>query len=103
MNAKPDFYSVEHGEAFIDAEVAATYHTRPPYPDEVFDLLNELLGSEPRKVLDLGCGTGAIANRLAPHVDRIDAVDISAPMIEAGRYVRPWRQPSGHSLDRRAG
>jgi hypothetical protein len=32
-------------------------------------------------------GTGAIARRLAPLVDRVDAVDFSSAMIEAGRQL----------------
>lgn len=34
------------------------------------------------EVLELGCGTGTTALKHAPHVARIDAVDISAKMIE---------------------
>jgi SAM-dependent methyltransferase len=94
MAAKPDFYATVHGEAFIDADVAATYHMRPPYPDEVFKLLAELLGDQPRVVLDLGCGAGAIARRVAPLVDRVDAVDISAPMIEEGKRLPGGDHPA---------
>src|SRR5437870_3196445 len=90
MATKPDFYATVHGEAFIDPDVAAVYHTRPPYPDEVFEILEGLLVDQPRVVLDLGCGTGAIARRFAPLVDRVDAVDISSPMIDEGK-----RSPGG--------
>jgi len=53
-------------------------------------MLAGLMTYEPRAVLDIGCGTGFIARPLAPLVDRVDAVDISAAMIEAGK-----RLPSG--------
>lgn len=44
-----------------------------------------LLERRPRRVLDIGCGPGKLAYLLAPHVDWVDAVDLSAPMIEAAR------------------
>lgn len=65
--------------------VAASYRHRPPYPAEVFDQLERLIVDEPRTVLDLGAGEGALARRLAPRVDRVDAVDISEAMIAAGQ------------------
>lgn len=90
MISKPKFLGPEHAAAFQDPAVAAAYDTRPPYPDAVFDLLDELLVDRPRVVLDLGCGTGFLARRLAPTVDRVDAVDYSEPMVEEGR-----RAPGG--------
>jgi ubiquinone/menaquinone biosynthesis C-methylase UbiE len=42
---------------------------RPDYPDEVIDLLRERFRlSETSRVLDLGCGTGQIALKVAPYV-----------------------------------
>jgi ubiquinone/menaquinone biosynthesis C-methylase UbiE len=90
MVSKPAFLGSQHAAAFQDPDVAAAYYTRPPYPDALFELLAELLVDQPRVVLDLGCGTGSIACRLAPIVDRVDAVDFSAPMVEEGR-----RSPGG--------
>ena len=37
------------------------------------------------KVLELGCGTGSTAIAHAPHVERIQAVDISSKMIEIAK------------------
>jgi SAM-dependent methyltransferase len=34
-----------------------------------------------RSVLDVGCGAGAFASRLADHAERVDAIDRSAAMI----------------------
>ena len=76
--------------------VAAAYRHRPPYPAEVFDVLTRLITGEPRWVLDLGAGEGALARPLAARagqVDRVDAVEISAAMIETGR-----RRPGGDSV-----
>jgi SAM-dependent methyltransferase len=42
---------------------------------------------QPRRVLDIGCGTGELARRLAPHVDAVDAVDFSAPMLGLARTL----------------
>jgi SAM-dependent methyltransferase len=62
-------------------DVAASYRHRPWYPPETFEILTRLIVDRPRTVLDLGCGTGYVTRPLAPLVDRIDAVDISAAMI----------------------
>lgn len=37
------------------------------------------------RVLEFGCGTGAAAVKHAPHVQHIDAIDISENMLEIGR------------------
>ncbi|MCM3884580.1 class I SAM-dependent methyltransferase [Frankia sp. R82] len=42
-----------------------------------------------RRVLDVGCGSGAFAARLAPRVDHVDAVDRSARMIEQATRHTP--------------
>lgn len=78
----------ELGGTFAHTGVAEAYQHRPPYPPEVFDLLTQLITDQPRVVLDLGAGDGAIARTLAPRVERVDALDISAAMVEAGR-TRP--------------
>ena len=76
--------------AFTHPAVADAYRHRPPYPAEVFDLLEGLIASRPRTVLDIGAGEGALARPLAGRVDHVDALDISAAMVEAGR-----RRPGG--------
>jgi ubiquinone/menaquinone biosynthesis C-methylase UbiE len=65
--------------------VVAAYRHRPPYPDEVFTILERLIADRPRDVLDVGAGEGALARPLAARVDQVDAVDVSAPMVAAGR------------------
>jgi SAM-dependent methyltransferase len=86
--------------------VAAAYAHRPPYPPAVFELLADLVTGAPRTVLDLGAGEGALARPLASRVDRVDAVEISAAMVAAGRD-RPggdrsnliWHVTAVESLD----
>jgi len=81
----------EDARAFIDVDVARAYRQRPPYPEALFAELSRTVAGS-RTVLDLGCGTGDICRRLAPYVDRIDAVDVSEPMMAAGREL-----PGGNS------
>jgi SAM-dependent methyltransferase len=87
MRPKPAHLGPQYGAQFGDASVAAAYHHRPPYPEETFDILLGLLAGRPPIVLDAGCGTGDIARFLAPRVERVDAVDVSLPMIDAGRSL----------------
>ncbi len=75
----------EHFASFQDPSVILSYQYRPPFPPEVFAVLSRLITESPRRVLDLGCGTGFVARELLPFVDAIDAVDVSAGMIEMGK------------------
>lgn len=89
MGVRPVHLTTEVAEGFQDEQVVAVYHQRPPYPAEAFTLLLELAAGGP--VLDLGCGPGDIARRIAPHVERVDAVDFS----DARRRWRPAQAGSG--------
>ncbi len=82
---KPKHLQPQYGAQFADESIVAAYRFRPPYPDEVFDTLDELLGERPRVVLDAGCGSGDLAIPLADIVERVDAVDPSAAMLAAAR------------------
>jgi ubiquinone/menaquinone biosynthesis C-methylase UbiE len=53
----------------------------------VQQLLAPLDGSE--RVLDSGCGAGALAFALAPLVESVVGVDVSADLIAAGRELAP--------------
>jgi SAM-dependent methyltransferase len=61
------------------------------------------LPNAPARALDAGCGTGALASRIAERAERVDAVDLSAAMIERARALRPHaatvRWLSGDLLD----
>ena len=69
------------GGVFGFPGVAKAYRHRPPYPDEVFDVLESLISDRPRTVLDIGAGEGALARPLARRADHVDALDISAAMV----------------------
>lgn len=87
MLRRPKHLGPEHAGVFKNRSVAQAYVHRAPYPDEVYSLLYSLMVDTPRIVLDIGCGTGEIARRLAPDVERIDAVDPSEAMLEVGRTL----------------
>lgn len=78
---KPKHLAPAYGSQFSDPSVASAYRFRPPYPDEVYGLLEGLMVDTPRIVLELGCGLGEITRRLAARVERVDAVDPSHAMI----------------------
>ncbi len=88
MLPKPKHLSPDYAAWFQDPSVVAAYPRRPAYPPEVFDALLGLITDTPRTVLDVGCGLGDLARPLAPLVERVEAVDLSAPIIEAGRRMR---------------
>ncbi|HVX45309.1 MAG TPA: GrpB family protein [Mycobacteriales bacterium] len=75
------------GSEFRDASVVEAYRFRPPIPDEVLNRLETLIPDVCPSVLDAGCGTGVVARRLARVAQRIDAIDPSSAMIEAGKQA----------------
>jgi SAM-dependent methyltransferase len=79
--AKPSHLGLQYAAQFRDESVARAYAARPPYPDEVFEILISLMPGRARQVLELGCGTGDLTLKLAKRVDRIDAVDFSEAML----------------------
>ncbi|MBF6589461.1 MAG: methyltransferase domain-containing protein [Ktedonobacterales bacterium] len=94
MHPKPTHLGAEFAAQFQDASIVRAYPHRPPYPAAVFAFLVGLLPQASRAVLDLGCGTGDLARPLAPLVARVDAVDISAGMLEAARALPGGDQPN---------
>jgi predicted TPR repeat methyltransferase len=95
MRPKPRQFATRYASIFGDASVVSAYQYRPPYPAETFELLLGLLDAdaETRTVLDAGCGPGVIARQLVQAVDRVDAVDIAARMITAGKALPSGEDP----------
>lgn len=87
MHPKPSHLGATYADQFMDPSVVGAYRHRPPYPAEIFTVLDRLIVDSPRVVLDLGTGTGEIARRLAPYVDRVHAVDPSIGMLAAARHL----------------
>jgi SAM-dependent methyltransferase len=85
VEPKPAGWSERYGAVFARREVVDHYHLRPPYPEETVDVLAGL--AHGGVVLDVGCGIGELSRRLAPRVERVDAVDVSEPMVERGRAL----------------
>ena len=83
----PFLHDVHRVRRFQDQSVVDRYHLRPTYSPETFTILNELIVDAPRVVLDVGCGTGNVARPLTEYVERIDAVDLSLPMLERARTL----------------
>lgn len=61
---------------------------RPTYPDAIIQRLREEFNlTNDSRVLDLGCGTGQIALKLAPIVKEIIAVDPQSDMLAEGKIA----------------
>src|SRR5262250_43333 len=84
--AKPEHLAAEYAAQFGDEAVAAAYRHRPPYPPQVFAMLEPLLGPRPRCVLELGAGTGDFTIGLAPRVDTLIALEPSRAMLTRARH-----------------
>ena len=74
----------EYAAQFQDVEVANAYRHRPPYPDEAVAIILDLLSGNKHHILEIGAGSGDFTTRLAPHVDRLIAVEPSEPMRKLG-------------------
>jgi ubiquinone/menaquinone biosynthesis C-methylase UbiE len=93
MQRPPSWNSYNAG-AFQLEDVVRQYHLRHPYPSTLAPFLLDLATPKGAPVLELGCGTGEIARALAPHVERIDAIDISPRMIECARTMPGGDHPA---------
>ena len=76
---------MQYASVFQEPHVVASYPNRPPYPKATIDELARLAGGG--AVVDAGCGTGELARRLAPLVARVEAVDVSLPMLELAQTL----------------
>lgn len=85
MTSKPAHLAPEYADQFKDESVVAAYHTRPPYPESVFDILESLAPDLAGPLLDLGCGTGEIAIPMSRRLWRVVAVDASLPMLQMAK------------------
>lgn len=103
---KPSHLAPKYAATFQSPAVAEAYSNRPPYPAELFDILISCIADWPARLLELGCGTGDLSLRLAPLVDRLDAIDPSRAMLAAARR-RPkadhpnlrWIESSAEEFD----
>jgi SAM-dependent methyltransferase len=98
MRPKHKQFETQHASIFGDASVVQAYRYRPPYITETFEILLGLIDpdAEFRAVLDAGCGPGVIARELVRAVDRVDAVDVAARMLAAGKALPGGDDPKLH-------
>jgi SAM-dependent methyltransferase len=92
VRPKPAGLESRYADQFRDHSVVTAYGTRPPYPDALVEFVASLSHRGP--VLDLGCGTGELARRVAPRVERVTAVDQSAAMLAAAITSPGGRSPN---------
>lgn len=74
------------GNSFESEEVVDLYLHRPPYPQEIYDLIVNLSPARDR-ILDLGCGHGKIARPMSKYFKTVAAIDPSAQMIKLGKSL----------------
>ena len=85
---KPKHLGPDYGSQWQDAEMARVYPYRPPYPDETYERILQLIDEDaPSTALDVGAGTGDLARTLARHIDRVDAVEPSHAMVAVGKTL----------------
>jgi SAM-dependent methyltransferase len=70
------------GQEHLDATYVASYDKKSPtdWSKDVAELQALGVGAS-STVVDLGAGTGTFAEAIAPHVQRVVAVDVSKPMV----------------------
>jgi amino acid adenylation domain-containing protein len=81
-------------------------YTGLPIPAEemsewVDGTVGRILAERPRRVLEIGCGTGLLLFRIAPHVERYRATDFSAVAVASLRRRLEGRGLPGVELERR--
>jgi SAM-dependent methyltransferase len=62
------------------------------------DMVLDLLGAAPARVLDLGCGTGRLAARLGEAGFQVDGIDVEERAVELGRRILSERGVTGVTL-----
>ena len=66
MIHKPTFRSEKYASTFEDASVFQVYDRRPPYPEEPFSRMAELVDPDVDAMLDVGTGLGNMARPAPP-------------------------------------
>jgi len=74
------------GAEFQDEDVVHAYRQRTDYPAALYHRLLQLAPGR-TKLIDLGCGPGQFARRLAPRFFQVLAVDPSSAMLRLARSL----------------
>lgn len=72
-----------HGDAWVAAVRGRRIASRTAVTDQA--LLDAIAAHRPASLLDLGCGEGWLARRLAPQGIAVTGIDASAPLVAAAR------------------
>jgi len=86
MTLKPDYLN-ENWSNFKDASVAENYPSRPQYPSDLLNSLENIVAQNGSTVLEIGCGTGEISRFLASNDIDVTASDASEAMISVGKTL----------------
>lgn len=81
-----DLRAVQTQYGWLDAEHTGAHEYLIP---ALLDLVRGLAKGRPLRILDLGCGNGSVASRLAEEGHVVTAVDVSLDGIEIGRAAFP--------------
>ena len=90
-------------KSYTDLRLASVYDSLNPWAADS-DFYYALAGSEPKRILDVGCGTGMLAVALAERGHRVTGADPSDGMLQIARN-RPggdtvnWVQSRAEELD----
>ncbi len=60
--------------------------------------VERILSLQPKQVLEIGCGTGLLLSRIAPHCDRYSATDFSAEVLHYLAHTNLLKQSSHITL-----
>jgi amino acid adenylation domain-containing protein/non-ribosomal peptide synthase protein (TIGR01720 family) len=75
----------EHDERFDTSGWISSYTGQPVPQDEmkawVDETIARILALGPRRVMEIGCGTGMLLHRIAPHVEAFTGCDISNSVL----------------------
>ncbi|WP_066426819.1 non-ribosomal peptide synthetase [Anabaena sp. 4-3] len=94
------FYSWQFSEKdpSINLRVWTSRYTNQPLPEAeiiecVENTVERILALQPQRVLEIGCGTGLILSRVAPHCLHYCGVDISQTALQYLQQLLAKRQP----------
>jgi SAM-dependent methyltransferase len=82
MSGNQHDFVVGHYAPRAAAYVASAVHSGGPDLDQIEHFVR---GAEDARVLDLGCGGGHVAYRVAPHVREVVALDLTPDMLDQVR------------------
>ncbi|HYN85682.1 MAG TPA: amino acid adenylation domain-containing protein [Pyrinomonadaceae bacterium] len=98
-----EIYSIDRAfseqDSGINLRAWTSSYTNDALPEDeiieaVDDTVGRLLSLRPRRVLELGCGTGLLLFRVAPHCESFCGTDISSSAVELLRRQLAARTPA---------